>query len=210
MIAGRDAPTHGEAKNSWLTGTAAWNYVAITQSILGIRPGLDGLQVNPVIPATWPGFEATRVYRGVTYSGIQVSGQRWGGTRCVRGWPPNLWRHHSPTFRRNVARGCPGDFEVTFEMWVAQRPRAQRLRGEWMQSGYFDDLHKEYVITDPCTPVKWINYIGRLAFGGFIDHTAGALLCKGDPALNRITKYITQLPGQRFPRRDALPASARA
>ena len=38
MIAGKDAPTHGEAKNSWLTGTAAWNYVAITQWILGIRP----------------------------------------------------------------------------------------------------------------------------------------------------------------------------
>jgi cellobiose phosphorylase len=71
MIAGRDAPTHGEAKNSWLTGTAAWNYIAITQEILGIRPGLDGLQVNPVIPATWPGFEATRIYRGVTYA-VQV------------------------------------------------------------------------------------------------------------------------------------------
>ncbi len=67
MIAGRDAPTHGEAKNSWLTGTAAWNYVAITQWILGIRPTLDGLQVAPVIPDDWPGFGATRVFRGVTY-----------------------------------------------------------------------------------------------------------------------------------------------
>jgi cellobiose phosphorylase len=67
-----------------------------------------------------------------------------------------------------------------------------------MYCGYFDDLHKEYVITDPCTPVKWINYIGSLAFGGFIDHTGGALLCKGDPALNRITKYITQLPASDF------------
>jgi cellobiose phosphorylase len=67
MIAGRDAPTHGEAKNSWLTGTAAWNYVAITQWILGIRPTLAGLQVAPVLPGDWPGFEATRVYRGVTY-----------------------------------------------------------------------------------------------------------------------------------------------
>jgi cellobiose phosphorylase len=67
MIAGRDAPTHGEAKNSWLTGTAAWNYVAITQWILGIRPTYDGLQIVPVIPADWPGFAAKRVYRGVTY-----------------------------------------------------------------------------------------------------------------------------------------------
>ena len=67
MIAGRDAPTHGEAKNSWLTGTAAWNFVAITQWILGIRPTLDGLQIAPVIPIEWPGFTATRVFRGVTY-----------------------------------------------------------------------------------------------------------------------------------------------
>ncbi len=67
MIAGRDAPTHGEAKNSWLTGTAAWNFTAITQWILGIRPTLDGLQIAPVIPTDWHGFTATRVFRGVTY-----------------------------------------------------------------------------------------------------------------------------------------------
>jgi len=67
MIAGRDAATHGEAKNSWLTGTAAWNYVAITQWILGIRPTLDGLQIEPVIPAQWPGFTAARHFRGVDY-----------------------------------------------------------------------------------------------------------------------------------------------
>jgi cellobiose phosphorylase len=67
MVAGRDAPTHGEAKNSWLTGTAAWNFVAITQWILGIRPTFDGLQIAPVIPRGWNGFRATRVWRGVTY-----------------------------------------------------------------------------------------------------------------------------------------------
>jgi len=67
MIAGRDASTHGEAKNSWLTGTAAWNYVAITQWILGIRPTYTGLQIAPAIPSDWPGFKATRVFRGVTY-----------------------------------------------------------------------------------------------------------------------------------------------
>ena len=71
MIAGRDAPTHGEAKNSWLTGTAAWNFYAITQWILGIRPGHDGLRIAPVIPRRWPGFQATRRFRGVTYQ-IQV------------------------------------------------------------------------------------------------------------------------------------------
>lgn len=74
MIAGRDAPTYGEAKNSWLTGTAAWNYVAITQWILGIRPTLNGLQIAPVIPSDWPGFTATRIFHGVTYR-IQVQRQ---------------------------------------------------------------------------------------------------------------------------------------
>ena len=71
MIAGKDAATHGEAKNSWLTGTAAWNYVAITQWILGIRPTYDGLRVAPVIPSAWKNFEVARSYRGVRYV-IQV------------------------------------------------------------------------------------------------------------------------------------------
>ena len=68
MIAGKDAPTFGEAKNSWLTGTAAWNYYAITQWILGIRTSLSGLEIAPVIPQKWSGFTAKRVFRGVTYS----------------------------------------------------------------------------------------------------------------------------------------------
>jgi cellobiose phosphorylase len=67
MIAGKDAPSHGEAKNSWLTGTAAWTYYAVTQWILGIRPEYDGLRIAPVVPASWQGFTAVRKYRGVTY-----------------------------------------------------------------------------------------------------------------------------------------------
>ena len=67
MIAGRDAPTHGEAKNSWLTGTAAWNYYAITQWIFGIRPDYRGLRVAPAMPERWPGFSVRRVFRDVTY-----------------------------------------------------------------------------------------------------------------------------------------------
>jgi cellobiose phosphorylase len=67
MIAGRDAATPGEAKNSWLTGTAAWTYHAVTQWILGIRPTYGGLQMRPVIPEGWKGFTARRVFRGVTY-----------------------------------------------------------------------------------------------------------------------------------------------
>ncbi len=67
-----------------------------------------------------------------------------------------------------------------------------------MQYGYFDDRRREYVITNPKTPVKWINYVGTLAFGGIVDHTGGVLICKRDPALNRITKYIPQLPSSEF------------
>src|ERR1035437_7519088 len=67
MIAGKDAPTHGEAKNSWLTGTAAWTYFTVTQWILGIRTEFDGLRVDPVIPAKWKGFTVTRRFRGNTY-----------------------------------------------------------------------------------------------------------------------------------------------
>jgi len=67
-----------------------------------------------------------------------------------------------------------------------------------MQCGYFDRDHREYVITDPRTPVKWINYIGTRAFGGFVDHTGGALICKDDPTFNRITKYIQQMPASDF------------
>jgi cellobiose phosphorylase len=64
--------------------------------------------------------------------------------------------------------------------------------------GVFKDEAREYVITNPKTPVKWINYIGDLRFGGFVDHTGGALICKGDPSLNRMTKYIQQMPSSDF------------
>jgi cellobiose phosphorylase len=67
MIAGKDAFRPGEAKNSWLTGTASWNFYAITQFILGIRPDFDGLLIDPCIPTHWKGFKATRKFRGATY-----------------------------------------------------------------------------------------------------------------------------------------------
>lgn len=84
MIAGRDAPTHGEAKNSWLTGTAAWNYAAITQWILGIRPELDGLRLAPVLPRSWDGFTAARRFRGATY---HITVRRGPGALTVDGTP---------------------------------------------------------------------------------------------------------------------------
>ncbi|RCX17504.1 cellobiose phosphorylase [Anaerobacterium chartisolvens] len=72
MIAGRDAVRHGEAKNSWLTGTAAWNFVTITQWILGIKPHYDGLMVDPCIPKAWDGYTIRRSFRGVEYD-IKIS-----------------------------------------------------------------------------------------------------------------------------------------
>ena len=68
MIAGKDAKRHGEAKNSWLTGTASWNFVAISQFILGIIPDYDGLKVDPSIPEAWDGYKLTRKFRGNTYN----------------------------------------------------------------------------------------------------------------------------------------------
>jgi len=67
-----------------------------------------------------------------------------------------------------------------------------------MKYGYFDDDKREYIITNPKTPVKWTNYVGTLSFGGIVDQTGGSLICKGDPALNRIVKYIPQLPSSDF------------
>jgi cellobiose phosphorylase len=72
MIAGKDAFKPGEAKNSWLTGTAAWNFAAITQYILGVKPDYNGLSVNPCIPKSWKGFKVSRKFRGATYN-INVS-----------------------------------------------------------------------------------------------------------------------------------------
>ena len=68
MIAGRDHKDFGEAKNGWLTGSAAWNFIAISQYILGIRPDYEGLMIDPCIPSSWDGFEAKRTFRGCEYS----------------------------------------------------------------------------------------------------------------------------------------------
>ena len=67
MIAGKDAPNFGQAKNSWLTGTAAWNFYVISNYILGIKPDWDGLKIDPCIPHTWDGYSVSRRFRGATY-----------------------------------------------------------------------------------------------------------------------------------------------
>ena len=68
MTAGKEAFRPGEAKNSWLTGTAAWNWYAITQFILGIKPDYKGLIVDPCIPADWKEYVVRRKFRGADYT----------------------------------------------------------------------------------------------------------------------------------------------
>ncbi len=67
MVAGKDAPSHGEGKNSWLTGTAAWTFTTISQYILGIQPTMDGLRIDPCIPSDLRSFTCDRKFRGSVY-----------------------------------------------------------------------------------------------------------------------------------------------
>ena len=112
MIAGFEAATPGEAKNSWLTGTASWNYVAITQHILGIKATFDGLAVSPVIPADWPGFQAVRIFRGVKYQ-IHVVRKGPGNLArlSVNGQPVSGNGYSHPTGRYRDRR-CAGEFGI--------------------------------------------------------------------------------------------------
>ena len=67
MVAGKDAPTFGEGKNSWLTGTAAWTFTVLTEGILGIQPDYDGLRIDPCIPHTVREFKVNRLFRNTVY-----------------------------------------------------------------------------------------------------------------------------------------------
>lgn len=69
FITGKEHPyKFGRARNSWLTGTASWSFVAISQYILGIRADYDGLIVDPCIPHDWDGFEVTREFRDKSFN----------------------------------------------------------------------------------------------------------------------------------------------
>jgi len=67
-IAGQESPTAGEAKNSWLTGTAAWTYVNVSQYLLGLQPQLDGLRIRPCLPDRYDNINIKRVYRNALYN----------------------------------------------------------------------------------------------------------------------------------------------
>lgn len=86
-IAGKHADRPGEAKNSWLTGTAAWNYVAITQWVLGIRPTFKGLKIAPKLPTSWNRVQITRKFRNKTYQ-IRI-------IRVKKGEEKGIWCENS-------------------------------------------------------------------------------------------------------------------
>ena len=77
MIAGKDAVRMGEAKNSWLTGTAAWNYLAVSQYILGIRPEFEGLRIAPCLSKNITECKIERKYRGTLYN-INIANNNTG------------------------------------------------------------------------------------------------------------------------------------
>ncbi len=105
MIAGDDSKRHGEAKNSWLTGTAAWAYVAVTQHILGIRPDFDGLIIDPCLPPELKTVRVKRVFRGVIYE-ITIDNRMSGDFRlAVTGGEVS----------GRVVRALPGQKRVTVE-----------------------------------------------------------------------------------------------
>ncbi len=83
MIAGKDAYKPGEAKNSWLTGTAAWNFYAVSQYILGIQPDYDGLLINPCLPEHLTDFNIQRKFRGATYQINVVRGEKGNGVEQI-------------------------------------------------------------------------------------------------------------------------------
>ncbi len=76
MIAGKDAPDFGSAKNSWLTGTAAWTFVNASQYILGVKPTPEGLKIKPCMPKEINEFNLTRKFRGVTYEIFAVRDEK--------------------------------------------------------------------------------------------------------------------------------------
>jgi len=122
MVAGKAAPRHGEAKNSWLTGTAAWNFVAVSQWILGIRPEFDGLRVDPCLPPGIGEVHLTRGFRGCTYHiHVRNFGKTASGTK--------LLVNGSRVESNVIPPGAPGELiEVEVETGAEGTPSALRSR----------------------------------------------------------------------------------
>ena len=82
MVAGPYAPRSGQAKNSWLTGTAAWSFYAASQGILGIKPDYDGLRIDPCLPSEMTDVRVTRRFRGSIYH-IHIVNRAGGEKGCL-------------------------------------------------------------------------------------------------------------------------------
>jgi cellobiose phosphorylase len=109
-IAGKESTTPGEAKNSWLTGTAAWNFVAMSQWILGVRPALNGLRIKPVIPNSWKEVQVTRLFRNVEYHIHMV--------RVGKGNELEILVDGNPVTSRTLAIPEPGVTRVNVEVKI--------------------------------------------------------------------------------------------
>jgi cellobiose phosphorylase len=79
-------------------------------------------------------------------------------------------------------------------MSLSRKPHLSKGDEAASHFSYYDDAAREYVVTDPRKPTKWVNYIGTLDFGGFDDETGGLDLCKKDPANSRLTSYPIDTP----------------
>jgi N,N'-diacetylchitobiose phosphorylase len=84
FVMGKDHTAFGRGRHPWLTGTGGWAYFAATHWMLGIRPGYEGLDIDPCIPSSWPGFKVTRVWRGATYEiAVENPGHVEKGVRSI-------------------------------------------------------------------------------------------------------------------------------
>ena len=95
MVAGPEAPAPGEGKNSWLTGTAAWTFVDVSQHLLGVQPTFDGLRIEPHLPAQFTELHIEREWRGVRYV---IDATRTGkASLAVDGKPVsgNIWSENN-------------------------------------------------------------------------------------------------------------------
>ena len=114
MIAGPDAATPGEAKNSWLTGTAAWAFVSGAEGLLGIVPDYDGLRIDPCVPRSWESFRVTRRFRDVVYDiSVENPDGECGGVRSLRVDGREIAGHLVPLF--------PGAERVAVEVVLGSR-----------------------------------------------------------------------------------------
>ncbi|MDO5326642.1 MAG: glycosyl transferase [Clostridia bacterium] len=110
-VNGKEAPLPGEARNSWLTGTAAWNFTAISQDILGIKPALDGLQIDPCLPASLPEIRVHRTFRDHDYN-ILIHNNAGGEKGKIR------LEVNGKALEGQIVPAASGKGETMVEAWI--------------------------------------------------------------------------------------------